>query len=147
MTKITKGTIFNFLQVVGYTIAGFAGGGMNLLAQTHIMKYNWLTGHLLDFAMPAEFTATGLMFSGAYFNNNKLARTASLFLPPILSTLAELKLLGIPGSSTYDPQDIACYFAGSFLAYGLSKANEKGMFDNLFRRLLEKKSLEKIVNN
>jgi len=145
MGKITKETIFNFFQVIGYTAAGFIGGAMSILAQKGVINYTWLTGHLQDFAMPAEITCSGLIFSEAYFNNNKLARATSVLLPPILSTLGELKMLNIPGSSRYDPQDITCYFAGSLLAYGLSKANEKGMFDNLFRRLSEKKSLEKII--
>ncbi len=109
-------------------------------------EYNWLTGHLSDITLPAQTTTLGIIISSTLFKNNKYLNLASALIPPILSTINELKILNLdPSSNTYDPQDIACFFAGSFLAYGLSMANEKkvcGKISNRVKGAFGKKSLE-----
>jgi len=53
---------------------------------------------------------------------NKILQYLSALAPPIACTLHELEVINLNSeASTYDPQDILCYWGGAALAFGLSK--------------------------
>src|SRR3990167_2207543 len=136
---MTNLILFNSGQAAGYFILQKIGQSMQDAAKAKIINYSWLQGHLEDIGVLGTVTAAGLTVAKLFFNDNKYARLASVFVPPILATIDELKILNLnPKTTTYDPQDIASFFAGSLLAYGLSKANDEGVFKKMFK----KKSLE-----
>ena len=141
--------IFNINQGIGYFCGAGLGEAMQYLSAEKIINYNWLTGHLSDIALPAQITSLGLVLSSVFCKNNKYLNLASTLIPPTLSCMDELKILNLnPISKTYDSQDIACFFAGSLMAYGLSKANEKKVFSkmsNKMKNMFNKKTLENLA--
>lgn len=142
---------FNFRQMLGYGGLHLLAKSMQGLARRGEMDYNWFSGHLSDIGLPAAFTCFGLNLSKDFFKNNKYLNAASVLLPPVASTLCELEIFKIhPNVTTYDPQDIMCYFGGSLTAYGLSKAHEKKVFGKISNKVkskFRKKSLEGAVGS
>lgn len=132
---------FNVFQALPYMASSFAGEFMQMSTKAGEMNYNWFTGHLSDIGGAGSFACNALfLLQFSKYRDNERAKIKLVLSYPTIATLLEISKLN-PLANTYDPQDIVCFFAGSLMAYGLSKANEKGVFKGLFK----KKSLEGAV--
>ena len=123
------------INMLGHGILAGAGELSQSLVRGGHMDYNWLVGHLSDYAGIAALTAYPLLFA----KRTKTKIISTLVIPTIYSVLETLPL--VSGVNTvYDPQDIACYFGGALVALGVKE---------LASRLKSKKEgkLERITND
>jgi len=103
------------LTVGGSFLAtAIAGEIYQMATRVGILDYTWLAGHLSDITYPS---ALGLLFNITK-REIKLPFYASLF------TVMEITEKTRPGC-TYDPQDIACIWAGAVVAYCISEISQK----------------------
>jgi hypothetical protein len=110
--------IFNILQAITYGIISLYGEHLQDEARGSVENYSWISGHLSDIFLVAQSVALGQMIAG----KNKAMQYITALAPPIACTLHELEVVNLsPGATTYDPQDIVCYWGGAALAFGLSK--------------------------
>jgi len=101
-------------QILPYLGAVLFGEALKVTNALNLTDYNFLQGHLSDFALSAESTSCLL----AMYGDSKLGRLVSVLAPATALTIHEFMqpIYKIPTPYT-DPVDIACYFAGSITAY------------------------------
>lgn len=117
------GRLYDICQ--GFAFGGIASYGeyLQCVARVDPKQYTWLTGHLSDIAAigaAVSFSNVAIHMSKDW---NDLRRESKLLDMLFVSTPAAMiqsiyELLD--ESQTYDLQDIACYWSGAALAYGLS---------------------------
>ena len=108
-------------------------------AKAKIINYSLFQGQGGDFLAPVAFPFVSL----ALFGQTK--RDPQFFFYPAICTLSEL----IPsGRSHFDPKDIACYWGGALMAYGIHKLSKSKKANDFANRLnpFRKKTLEEISN-
>jgi len=101
-------------QVAPYFGAVLFGEALKVTNMLNLTSYNFLQGHLSDFALSAEITSVLLLRYG----DSKLGRLVSVVAPATALTIHEFMqpIYKIPSPYT-DSIDIACYFGGSIVAY------------------------------
>jgi hypothetical protein len=95
----------------------FIGEGMQVATQRGAMDYNFLTGHLSDFALAGYATSWGLELTKG---KGRIARFLGATLPAALFTLREYVPV-IPLEDTVDHWDTACYWAAAGAVTGVVK--------------------------
>lgn len=106
----TQAIFYGCLALIGETIQ--RGGGNSLLENS-----------LSDFAIPAEYVAVSEILLK---NRSPILKNIVSVIIPTLCTLHELCVINLdPSSQTYDSKDIAAYWMGASLAYGISRLSEK----------------------
>lgn len=117
------GKLYDICQ--GFAFSGIASYGeyLQCVARVDPKQYTWLTGHLSDIAAigaSVSFTNVIIHMPKEWKDlkrENKLLDMLLVSTPAaMIQSIYEL----VDGSQTYDPQDIACYWSGAALAYGLS---------------------------
>ena len=100
-----------------YAPAALVGEGMQVATVFKVSDYNFLTGHLSDFALAGYFTALGIAFTEG---KSRIAQLGGATLPAALLTLREYFPI-VPFESVTDPVDTACYVAAAVLTTALLK--------------------------
>ena len=118
--------IVGLLQGAAYAVVGLAGEFNQVDVFNKTAQYTWWTGHLSDLAGSSMVTAVSLSLFRGFDNYSQKTRLLSVIVPPSLCTLVEFTNgSGAHKGFTFDPQDIACYFAGSLVAYGVFEGTRK----------------------
>lgn len=121
MSKFNK--IANGISTVVNGILAFGNEYMQHLAGKGEIEYQPFMGYLSDLTYPAASTSLWLTTT----NNPKMQKFIPLFWGSYF-TIGEFaeKILDTPiNGGTYDPKDIACYWAGVGLAYGIHKLSSR----------------------
>lgn len=135
MYQIKEEKEFALKQIDPYFGAVLFGEALKVTNMLNLTSYNFLQGHLSDFALSAEATSVLLCMYG----DSKLGRFVSVVAPATAFTVHEFMqpIYKIPSPYT-DPIDIACYFGGSILAYLGVKAFGKKENREKIRNLVTK---------
>lgn len=121
MRKFNK--IANRISTAVNGILAFGNEYMQYLAGKREIDYQPFMGHLSDLTYPAALTSLFL----AVTDNPKLQKFIPLFwgsyftIGEFAENISDIPLNG----GTYDPKDIACYWAGVGLAYGIHKLSSR----------------------
>ncbi|GEM_PF-5483543 len=91
-----------------------AGEGLQLATEAGLMDYNWVTGHLSDFGIVFETSATMYAATSKF---NKYVRMAASLVPPIIATIHEYFPL-FNGETVTDTVDTALFWLGWVASIG-----------------------------
>jgi DNA phosphorothioation-dependent restriction protein DptG len=109
------------LDKISMTVNGAAsivGEGLQHLVTKGDIDYQPFMGHISDFTFPAAVTSYILLRTNSK-NSAKIPISIASFLTSG-EMVEKFTNFGINGG-TYDPNDIACYWLGAGLAYGIHK--------------------------
>ncbi len=109
----------HLLQVAVYGEAAIYGKYLQGLASAGVRPYDWLTGHLSDFAALAAITSFSYLAGYIPPKNPSYSKVNTIFLSSIFTVFEVVdKFSKIPfNGGTFDIWDIPCYWAGAFAAY------------------------------
>lgn len=130
--------------IQGLTYAGFSlyGECLQSLARQGLRDYDWMQGHLSDFALAGQMTA----FLLSAFGESRAGKALSAMAVPTAFTYHEF----FPFSATegtFDVQDIACFYAGAAVAYATSELCNTKPVQNFYSKLSEKLGLNETIEN
>lgn len=117
MNKVNR--LMNGLSFIVNSVFTAGNEYLQILAHEHTIDYQSFMGYVGDITAPAALTSYNLMI----FGDRKGVKYFPIFYASMF-TIGEIaeKFSDIPiNGGTYDPNDIACYWLGAGLAYGIHK--------------------------
>ena len=112
---------FNIFQGLGYGAGAFMAEELQKCPET---KDTWLAGHLSDFMGGAMLVALSVGFASA-LSDHPMIKRLSYSIPLTVFAMDEIhQITGesfLSGGTYFDPQDIACGFAGGAAVYLTNK--------------------------
>lgn len=112
---IKKEKKLSLISVFSNFFLGIGGEFMQQATIDGLMDYNWLTGHLSDFAVSAEVTAFFMYLTAG---KNKYLRAIATVLPATIATIHEFfPFFNLGYEYVFDPQDVAMYWVGAAVTY------------------------------
>lgn len=130
--KISK---IELTGMLGNTFLAGVGEISQVLVREGHMDYNWVVGHLSDYAAIGALTSYYLLFA----KRTKTKILATLTSPMVYS-VAEVVFPLIRDDAKCDLQDIVCYFGGALTALGIKELSS-------WQRSKKLGKLEKITTN
>lgn len=137
--KNTIKTLSGGINTLNYSALAILGERMQYFAHEKLLKYNWLTGHLSDFASSVALGSLFYTFMDLGNLNTKDKLKAVIGAPSFL-TLVEI-LGSFSQHSVFDIQDVLLYYVGTGFGVILTELNK-----TLLNNMINHSSLEYKLN-